>query len=242
MSEILFISDLHLSPARPEGIELFIGFLRQRARQAEALYILGDLFDAWIGDDDDAPPYRQIRGALHDYSSTGHRCLIMRGNRDFLLGKRFAGETGCALLSDPTRLCIDTGTTLLMHGDLLCTDDIAYQRFRRRVRNPLVTWLFLRKPLSARRRIAADYRSKSSDATAEKQTEIMDVNQEEVAKRMRRAGAIHLIHGHTHRPAEHRFELGGRMVRRSVLAEWTSARGQVLVFDGTNWRRERVTV
>jgi UDP-2,3-diacylglucosamine hydrolase len=240
MAESLFISDLHLAPERPAAVDLFLGFLHRRAREADELYILGDLFDAWIGDDDDQPPYPEIRRALRLLADSGTRCAILRGNRDFLIGKRFARETGCQLLGDPHAMNLAGTRTLLMHGDLLCTDDVPYQRFRRRVRNPLVIRLFLLKSLARRREIAADYRRKSGRAIAEKASDIMDVNRQAVEDYMRRQGALHLIHGHTHRPADHRFELDGKRVMRSVLAEWQDDRGEVLSLSEGGWRREEV--
>lgn len=240
MSQSLFISDLHLAPERPATVELFLGLLRGRAREAEALYILGDLFDVWIGDDDDAQPYPQIRAALRELTASGTRCLIMHGNRDFLIGRAFARDTGCALLTDPTQVELAGTPTLLMHGDLLCTDDLPYQKFRRRVRNPVVTRLALWKSLKKRRQMAADYRDKSGMAMAGKTLEIMDVNQGTVEDYMRRFDAGRLIHGHTHRPADHRFDLEGRSVIRSVLAEWHEDRGELLVCSRGTWRREPV--
>jgi len=241
MGESLFIADLHLAPERPATIERFLGFLDGRARRAERLFILGDLFDAWIGDDDDAPPYARIRSALRALSASGVSCLLMHGNRDFLIGRRFARDTGCRLLADPHRTDLAGAPTLLMHGDLLCTGDLAYQRFRRRVRNPLVRRLFLWKPLERRRAIAADYRRRSGAATALKAETIMDVNPSEVERRLRRSGATRLIHGHTHRPADHHFELDGRAVSRLVLADWHEDRGEALVVSADGVRREGLT-
>lgn len=240
MPETLFISDLHLAPERPATVELFLAFLRGRARQAEALYILGDLFDAWIGDDNDTPVYRRIRAGLRELTVSGTRCCFIRGNRDFLIGRGFARDTGARLLRDPTLIHLDDAPVLLMHGDLLCTDDIAYQRFRRRIRNPVVIRLFLWWSLGKRRAVAASYRNKSGDATAMKAPEIMDVNQQAVADRLRKHGVLHLIHGHTHRPAEHRFELDGEPALRSVLAEWHEDHGEVLVHRNGEWSREAI--
>ncbi len=240
LSETLFISDLHLAPERPATIGLFLAFLQGRARQAARLYILGDLFDAWIGDDDDTPPYPEIQAALRDLTAGGTACGLMHGNRDFLIGRAFCRDTGCTLLRDPTRITLDGEPVLLMHGDLLCTDDLAYQRFRRRVRNPLVKPLFLWKSLGRRRAMAGDYRRKSGAATAEKPAEIMDVNQETVARYLRRLQASRLIHGHTHRPAEHHMAVDGRQTHRSVLAQWHEDRGEVLVHTPGAWRRESV--
>ncbi|MCG6859831.1 MAG: UDP-2,3-diacylglucosamine diphosphatase [Chromatiaceae bacterium] len=240
MPETLFISDLHLAPERPTTVELFLGFLRGRAREANALFILGDLFDAWIGDDDDQPPYPEIRSALRRLTEVGTSCRLMHGNRDFLIGRTFARDTGCTLLHDPALLELDGVRTLLMHGDLLCTDDLPYQKFRRRIRNPIARRLFLWKSLPKRRAIACDYRRKSGAAMAEKTREIMDVSQVTVEDYLRRFRADRLIHGHTHRPADHPFELGDRTVTRSVLAEWQEDRGELLVYAEDGWRRERI--
>jgi UDP-2,3-diacylglucosamine hydrolase len=238
--ETLFISDLHLAPERPATIRLFLDFLTGRARRAERLFILGDLFDAWIGDDDDTPPYPEIRAGLRELTAQGTACALMHGNRDFLIGRPFCRDTGCTLLRDPTRISLDGEQVLLMHGDLLCTDDVAYQRFRRRVRNPLVRRLFLWKGLETRRRLAADYRRKSGAATAEKPPEIMDVNQDTVIRYLERYQATRLVHGHTHRPGEHSLEVLGRPAHRSVLAEWHEHQGEVLVHGPGIWHREAV--
>lgn len=240
MSHILLISDLHLSPDRPARVDCFLGFLRRRARRAQALYILGDLFDAWIGDDDDQAPYPKIRAALRELTASGTRCYLMHGNRDFLIGRAFVRDTGCTLLADPVLADLAGTPALLMHGDLLCTDDLAYQRFRRRIRNPVVKWLFLRKPLSQRCAIADDYRRKSGMAMAEKTETIMDVNQGTVEKYLRRFSTRRLIHGHTHRPADHAFTLDDKPVARIVLAEWRDHQGEVLVVSEDGWRRETV--
>ena len=238
--ETLFISDLHLSPERPATVRLFLAFLNGRARRAGRLFILGDLFDAWIGDDDDTPPTPEIRAALRDLTAAGTDCALMHGNRDFLIGRDFCRDTGCKLLRDPTRLELDAEPTLLMHGDLLCTDDVAYLRFRRRIRNPLVTRLFLWKSLASRRQVAEDYRRRSGAATADKPPDIMDVNAGTVADYLRRYHATRLVHGHTHRPAEHDLLVDDKPAHRSVLAEWHASRGEVLVHTPGLWHREPV--
>jgi len=237
--ETLFISDLHLSPGQPATTILFLDFLAHRAAGARHLYILGDLFDAWIGDDDD--PLPEVREALRALTTGGTPCGLMHGNRDFLLGRRFARATGCRLLRDGHRIQLGGERVLLMHGDRLCTDDVAYQRFRRKVRNPLVQGLFLLKPLAERQRVAVDYRRRSGEAMADKADEIMDTNAEAVIRHMRRAGARRLVHGHTHRPADHELLLDGRPAKRHVLADWHAGRGEVLVHGAAGWRREPVT-
>lgn len=235
----LFISDLHLSAEQPGLTELFLLFLERRTSPTDELYILGDLFDSWIGDDD-APHWRPVIEALRARVDQGLTCKLLHGNRDFLLGRRFARSSGCALLRDPSLIRIGDQAVLLMHGDLLCTDDLPYQRFRRRVRNPVVKQLFLLQPLARRRRIAADYRQRSRQATAAKETAIMDVNPETVRRFLQRYRADRLIHGHTHRPADHLIRLGSRECTRHVLADWHSTQGEVLIEHQGRWTRERV--
>jgi UDP-2,3-diacylglucosamine hydrolase len=239
-NERLFISDLHLSPQRSALTALFIDFLARRARGAQALYILGDLFDAWIGDDDD--PLPEVRQALLALTAAGTDCAIMHGNRDFLIGRRFARATGCRLIRDPCPITLGGERILLMHGDLLCTDDTAYQRFRRRVRNPVIQRLFLWTPLVRRRRVAADYRARSATAMAAKTAEIMDVNPDAVSAQMRRFGATRLIHGHTHRPGDHALQINGAPAVRQVLADWHDEGAEALIYrenpGGGAWHRE----
>ena len=237
MQSSLFISDLHLAPERPATVALFLDFLGRQAREAEALYILGDLFDAWIGDDDDEPPYPAIRAALRDLAASGPRCAILPGNRDFLIGRRFLADTGCDLLADPTRIDLYGTPTLLMHGDLLCTDDWAYQRFRRIIRHPLVKRLLLWRRLERRRALAQDYRRRSMAAIAGKSLAIMDVNPDAVLATLRRQDARCLIHGHTHRPADHALSLDGQPAHRLVLAEWREGRGEALMVSPSGWSR-----
>jgi len=234
--EILFISDLHLSPRRPLLTRLFIDFLEQRAPAAARLFILGDLFDAWIGDDDN--PLPEVLGALWRFKAKHRQCLLMRGNRDFLLGRGFARATGCRLIPDPFLLRLNDEPILLMHGDLLCTDDLAYQRFRRRVRNPLVQRLFLWLPLSKRRRIAAQYRQRSGEAMATKPDAIMDVNEDAIRRQLRRFSARRLIHGHTHRPGDHLLQLDGQPLPRQVLADWRDDAAELLSYRAGVWHRE----
>jgi UDP-2,3-diacylglucosamine hydrolase len=240
MSETLFISDLHLSPARPACTKLLLGFLASRARQADALYILGDLFDAWIGDDDPSAPNPEVIRGLRTLADSGTRLFLMHGNRDFLLGSRFAESSGARLLSDPTVVDLHGTRTLLMHGDLLCTGDVAYQAMRAQIRAPEFVSQFLARPIPERRVIAAEYRRQSGEATSLKPNDIMDVSQDAVARAMSEHAVERLIHGHTHRPGDHSFQLHGRQAQRVVLAEWHEDEGQALCVSPQGLRRERI--
>lgn len=216
----LFISDLHLDPARPQITELFLELLDKEACCSDSLYILGDFFEAWIGDDDPDPHHIPVIAGLRKLTDAGTPVYFMHGNRDFLIGKGFAQLTGCRLLTDPTVIDLYGTPTLLMHGDTLCTDDVEYQQFRKMVRNPEWQAAFLAKPLEARRAFAAQARSESKTRTREKADEIMDVNQNAVEKVMREHGVTRMIHGHTHRPAVHRFTVNGEPLTRVVLGDW----------------------
>jgi UDP-2,3-diacylglucosamine hydrolase len=216
----LFISDLHLEGQRPEGIRRFLDFVEQRARGAEALYILGDLFEAWIGDDDTDAALRPVVEALGSLTRAGVPCAVMHGNRDFLLGRRFQCATGCRLLADHEIIELGGERLLVMHGDLLCTDDTGYMTLRRTVRDPGWQRDFLAKPLAERRALAERLRGMSRAETAAKPEDIMDVNQRAVEETMRRFGVRRLLHGHTHRPGVHEFPLDGEPATRSVLGAW----------------------
>lgn len=240
LSETLLISDLHLSGARPGCTELLLGFLASRARRAEALYILGDLFDAWIGDDDFSPPNPQVVRGLRGLADCGTRVFLMHGNRDFLLGRDFAASSGARLLADPAVVDLYGTPTLLMHGDLLCTDDLAYQAMRGQIRAPEFVAQFLARPIPERVAVAAEYRRRSGEASSLKSDQIMDANQGAVARIMSEHGVHRLIHGHTHRPGDHRFELDGRSAERLVLAEWHEDSAQVLCVSPEGLRREKI--
>ena len=217
----LFISDLHLDPSRPQITDLFERYLASdQVRQADALYILGDLVEAWIGDDDDAELPRRIATVIRAVRDAGIPVYFMVGNRDFLLGEAFAGRAGMTLLDDGTVHDIQGTPTLLMHGDVLCTDDLAYQAVRRQVRDPAWQAQILSMPLDARRAFAAKARQDSRAHTGSTMESIMDVNADAVVTAMRDADVVRLIHGHTHRPAIHRFELDGRQAERIVLGDW----------------------
>jgi UDP-2,3-diacylglucosamine hydrolase len=217
---VVFISDLHLDDTRPQIVTLFEELLRGTARDAQALYILGDLFESWIGDDDDSEIAGRVARALAELAEGGTAAYFMHGNRDFLLGADYARRAALTLLSDPTVIDLGGERTLLMHGDTLCSDDVEYQKFRGIVRDPQWQRTFLAKPLDERRAFAAQARGESRRHTASTKPEIMDVNSAEVAAAMRRHGVRRLIHGHTHRPATHRFGLDGRGVERIVLGDW----------------------
>jgi len=233
----LFVSDLHLDPARPEIARQFHGFLGGEARTAQALYILGDLFEAWLGDDDPDPAARATVAALRALVDAGVPVFVMHGNRDFLIGERFCRETGATLLPDGTVVTLEGEPVLLMHGDALCTDDVSYQRLRRIVRNPLVRWIFRRMSLGQRRALAARLRAGSRTHVGMTAPEIMDVNTAAVDRAMREAGVRTLIHGHTHRPAVHEIDLDGTPARRIVLGDWYE-QGSVLEWsrDGAELR------
>jgi UDP-2,3-diacylglucosamine hydrolase len=216
----LFISDLHLDPARPQITELFLQFLRDEAPAADQLYILGDFFEVWIGDDDSDPHHARVMAGLHALTRTGVPVYFMHGNRDFLIGDGFMEKTGCRLLIEPTLINLYGVPTLLMHGDTLCTDDTEYQRFRAMVRDPDWQQAFLAKPLDERRAFAAQARSESRSRTLEKAEAIMDVNQQTVEQAMLEHRVSRLIHGHTHRPAIHHFKVGGKALTRIVLGDW----------------------
>ncbi|MDD5296345.1 MAG: UDP-2,3-diacylglucosamine diphosphatase [Rhodocyclaceae bacterium] len=218
----LLISDLHLCPSRRDVTGAFLDFLEGRARQARALYILGDLFEYWVGDDcleSDAFGSGIVR-ALAGLVRSGVPGYLMVGNRDFLIGPAFARASGLTLLSDPTLIELSGVPTLLMHGDSLCSDDTAYQAFRALSRSPEWQSGFLSRPLTERHAMAEAYRRQSEEEKAGKASAIMDVNPEAVAQALRRHGYPRLIHGHTHRPARHEHEVDGRCCERWVLPDW----------------------
>ncbi len=231
----LFISDLHLDPERPGATRAFHRFLDDRASSAEALYILGDLFEAWVGDDDDAPLAQEVVGALARLTAGGTAVFFAHGNRDFLVGEEFARRSGAMLLEETSVVAIGGQRRLLMHGDSMCTDDHDYQAFRAMVREPAWQARFLARPLEERRALAAQARDASRVSTRGKPMEIMDVNPSAVADAMRSSGTCHLIHGHTHRPAVHEFVLDGKPARRTVLGDWFQ-RGWALEWSEQGFR------
>jgi UDP-2,3-diacylglucosamine hydrolase len=230
VSLTLFISDLHLDPSRPEMIGQFLRFLNKYASQADAIYILGDFVEYWIGDDDDAHGLDTVFNALRVVAKDGLPVYFMHGNRDFLMGEKFCAKHGMRLVADPSIINLYGTPTLLMHGDTLCTDDVDYQKFRQMVRNPAWQKEFLKKSLTERRKIVTGLRETSRTETNKKADEIMDVNQASMEQVFATHGVKQLIHGHTHRPKVHESP----RTRRIVLGDWYQ-KGNVLIYksDGS---------
>lgn len=221
----LFISDLHLDPERPQITDLFVRFLRGEARDADALYILGDLFEAWVGDDDPSDAGKVVATELRALHESGVPVHFIRGNRDFLLGDAYARRAGMTILPDPAVVMLHGRPTLIMHGDLLCTDDVAYQQFRAQTRNPRWQAQFLLQPLEARLAFARQAREASRKHQSGLKDQgtmetITDVSPATVHETLHRFGIDTLIHGHTHRPAIHEPIVDGRACRRIVLGDW----------------------
>lgn len=225
-----FVSDVHLDAARPDIARAFVTFLDERVRGAARLFVLGDLFESWVGDDDPDPEKARTVAALRALADGGTQCHFMHGNRDFLVGDAFAEAAGLTLLPEEWVGEFGGERVLLMHGDSLCTDDVAYQAVRRQVRDPAWQAQVLTLPLAQRQAMAREARAQSAADMAGKSEDIMDVNQDAVAEAMARHGVQRLIHGHTHRPATHTFERDGRVHTRHVLGDWYD-QGRVLVWD-----------
>ena len=226
----LFISDLHLDDARPHIVETFERFCAGEARRADALYIPGDVFEAYIGDDDDAALNARVATALSAVADAGVPVRFIAGNRDFLLGGDYARRCGMEILADGTVIDLYGTPALILHGDVLCTDDVAYQAFRKEVRDPAWQRTFLSRPLAERRAFAAQARDASRAHTSSTDMAIMDVNPHAVETALREAGVARMIHGHTHRPAIHDFMLDGKPAQRIVLGDWYE-QGSVLRLD-----------
>ncbi len=225
----LFISDLHLDPGHPELTAIFLNFLNTQARQADALYILGDFFEVWLGDDDQNAFTATLSHALKALTQSGVPVYLMAGNRDFLLGQGFAQPSGCQLLADPTVIDLYGTPTLLMHGDILCAQDTDYLRFRRFVRNPVIQWLFLSLPLFIRRKIAAYLRKQSSLKTDSNYLRISDATEAAIQQAIRDHQAELLIHGHTHRPCLE-LHYANLPFKRIVLSDW-GGWGNALIYQ-----------
>lgn len=216
----LFISDLHLCSERPQKVELFKELLRGPARKAESLYILGDLFEAWAGDDDTTPPHEDIISELADYSRSGHKLFIMRGNRDYLMSRQFTDKTGGQLLNDETQITLNGEKILLMHGDTLCTEDVKYQIFRLFVNNVFSRNFFMCFPYKLRTKVWHKIRGAAKRSAEKKSEYLNDVHQATVETKMKNHDVLCLIHGHTHRQAIHEFKLEGQDAKRIVLGDW----------------------
>lgn len=225
---ILFIADLHLSAERTDITDCFLSFMQQEAERADALYVLGDLFEMWIGDDDDSPFHQQIKNAFKQLTDSGVPCFFIHGNRDFLVGVHFSQETGVQLLPQHSVIDLYGTPTLILHGDTLCTLDQAYQRYRKKVNNRLIQWLFFRLPLRYRQKIGGKIRNSSSQNNQTKSITIMDVTPDEVVRVMEERHVLSMIHGHTHRPDVHTLTVDGKTATRIVLGDWYE-HGSVLV-------------
>ena len=225
----LFIADLHLQTEEPAITAGFLRFLRGVAKSADALYILGDLFEAWIGDDDPNPLHREMAAAIHALVDSGVPCYFIHGNRDFLIGKRYARESGMTLLPEEQVLDLYGRKVLIVHGDTLCTDDTGYLAFRAKVHTPWIQKVFLALPLFIRNRIAARMRAGSKAANSSKSMTIMDVNPQAVVRVMEKHDVQWLIHGHTHRPDVHSLIANGQPAHRVVLGAWHTEGSMVKV-------------
>lgn len=219
---ILFIADIHLGNEHPEISQRFVQFLQQQAVAAEAVYILGDLFEVWIGDDAVQAEHQPAIDALKQLTDSGTPVYVMHGNRDFLLGQEFEQITGCKLINDPLLIDLHGTPTLLMHGDSLCTDDSEYMQMRQQLRSPQWQQQFLAATLEQRLQVARQYRDESRSRSQNKSLEIMDVNSDAVLTAMREHNVTQLIHGHTHRPAIHEIKVDDQAAKRIVLGDWYS--------------------
>ncbi len=226
----LFISDLHLEADRPEIGKQFLAFLEGEARDADTLYILGDLFEFWVGDDDPNEHYAAMKSAMRALVDSGVPVFFMHGNRDFMIGVDFARETGVQILADPHPVELHGTSVLLSHGDAMCTDDVEYQQIRAMTRNPEWQAMMLTKSLAERLAFAAHARTESQSKNESSNGGIVDVNQDEVVKMIAEHGVEVLLHGHTHRPAVHDVDLGDRKAKRIVLGDWYE-QGSVLRWD-----------
>lgn len=237
----LFVSDLHLSHQRPDKLALFMAFLDGPAKKANALYILGDLFeDFWIGVDDTRPPNPEIIRALHDFTNeTDTQLYVMCGNRDFHLNDAFAKKTGCTIIADPTEIMLDDEKVLLMHGDTLCTDDVKYQKWRKFITHPFIKWIYSITPYPLRKKIARNVRSYTADAVQKKKPEVIDVTERAVLDTLKEYNVETLIHGHTHRQAIHDINSDVVKAKRIVLGDWYEE-GSVLIHDGSGFHFERI--
>ena len=230
-----FASDLHLDPSTPQIADRFKRFLAGPARESRSVFLLGDLFEAWIGDDDPEPAHREVVAAIAALAAAGTLVYVMRGNRDFMIGERFCADAGAILLDDPAILAVGGERVMLSHGDGLCVDDRAYQKLRALVRDPSLREGFAHLPIEARRRLASEAREGSREHLANASAYITDVNQPAVDAVMRDADVPLMIHGHTHRPGVHRFGSDGVERTRVVLGAWHDE-AHVVRWDDAGWQ------
>ncbi|WP_318502244.1 UDP-2,3-diacylglucosamine diphosphatase [Photobacterium leiognathi] len=233
----LFISDLHLSASRPDMTDCFLRFMAEDTANIDALYVLGDLFEMWIGDDEESPFLQQIKQAFKTLTDSGIPCYFVHGNRDFLIGKRFSQQTGVQLLPEHSVVDLYGKPTLILHGDTLCIEDEAYQRYRKKVHNKFIQWLFFRIPLSKRIQIGEKFRNNSSKNNQMKSQSIMDVTASEVVRVMKEFHVDQMIHGHTHRPDIHSLTVDDKPATRIVLGDWYE-HGSVLVVTPDSYQLE----
>lgn len=236
---ILFISDLHVSATRPEKLQLLHDLLDTATGRGAILYVLGDLFEIWAGDDDVTPPHPDVLAAFAKFTQTGGKLFVMRGNRDFLIGQDFCAATGAVLLDDPRVVELASGQALISHGDMFCTRDRSYQHYRRLVRTPFFTRNFMRLPARMRIGIAHGFHRLSRFLSRGKPPQITDVEQSAIEQAMHKHGVDTLIHGHTHRPGIHYFNMDGRPSRRIVLGDWYE-QDSLLISDAQGERLTRV--
>lgn len=225
MQDTLFISDLHLDEEQPAVADGLLAFLEREAPRAHTLYVLGDLFETWVGDDHETPFNRRIIEAFRQFADAGRALYFLHGNRDFALGETFAAQAGGTLIAENTVIDLYGTRTVLAHGDALCTDDLEYQKFRAMVRNPQWIAGVLAMPLAGRLGLASKLRNESRTRNANKADNIMDVNADAVRELLHEKQAVALIHGHTHRPAVHAIDLGDRNATRYVLGDWHPDKG-----------------
>ena len=239
----LFVADVHLDPDRRPAIHaLFLEFLKTQARDADALYLLGDLFDAWwLGDRIDREQYPAVLSALRELTEHGVPVYAVHGNRDFLLGKEFSAATGVTLLNEPCVVEVNNERILIAHGDVYCTDDVRYQRLRRITRNPILQWLWQHTPIQWRRRLGQKIRAASAQAIQHKPAAIMDVHPDAIDAAMEEADVLRLVHGHTHRPDHHQWQHNNQTFHRHVLGDWYQS-GSVLVASQGQWTLQTLSI
>ncbi len=230
----LFISDLHLTESKPEITDCFFRFLRQDAIHADALYILGDLFEFWVGDDDNSPFNLSVKQALKTLTSSGVPCFFIQGNRDFLVGERFARETGVILLDEESVITLYGKKVLILHGDTLCTDDVKYQEYRAKVHQKWLQIVYNLLPLWLKKKVVSKVQGNIGEDKKMKSLTIMDVNQTTVEQRLKASNVALMVHGHTHRPDIHHFTANNQACTRIVLGDWYE-QGSVLKFTESDY-------